>query len=291
MVSLLLDIQFQRPLSKLIAKLHNWLDYFVLKTPNIILGLIVLILFILLSRIISKTAGKIVDRFTERSTLTFLIIKTVRILLQILGIVVTLNIIGLDKTVTSLLAGAGIIGLALSFAFQNIATNFISGILLNIRNTYEVGDWIMTQGIEGLVDELTIYHTIILTDTGQYVTVPNKEILESPLYNFTRNGIREIEFHIGISYKDDLDRVMEITEEALKKVPSLIKDKPHRLYYKEFADFSINLEASFWIKFKQQRDLDLAVSDAIRLIKKAYDANGIVIPFPIRTIELEDKRP
>lgn len=286
----LLDIIFERPVNKLINKLHDWLDFIVLKTPNIVLGIIVLLLFVLLSKILSRAIEKLADKFTDWTNLKFLLIKTVRISLQVLGFVVALNVIGLDKTVTSLLAGAGIIGLALSFAFQNIATNFISGILISVRHSYEVGDWIMSQGIEGIVDEITIYHTVVVTDTGQFVTIPNKEILESPLFNFTKNGSREVELRIGISYKDDLDHVLQVTEEALLNVPSLLKDKKHRLYFKEFSDFSIQLEVNFWILFKKQRDYDLAVSDTIRLIKKAYDKNGIVIPFPIRTVELEDSR-
>jgi len=289
--SLLLDVQFQRPFEKLILKLENWLDVIILKTPNIILGVLALFFFVIASKIVSKLIGKIADKITDKENFKFLITRSSRYSIQLMGLIVALNVVGLDKTVTSLLAGAGIIGLALSFAFQNIATNFISGILISLRHTYQVGEWIKTIGIEGKVNKITIYNTEILTETGQYVTVPNKEILESPLYNFTRNNIREVELIVGISYNDDLDAVMGIVENAMKNVSSAIAEKPIRLYYKEFADSSINMEVNFWIHFDKQHDYDIAISDAIRCIKREFNANNISIPFPIRTIELNQGNP
>lgn len=286
---LFLDIQFKVPFDKLIHKLESWLDFVILKTPNIILGTFVLLFFIVLSKVIGRGVGKLADKITDRHNLKYLIKKFFLFFIQLIGVFAALNIIGLDKTVTSLLAGAGIIGLALSFAFQNIASNFISGILIAVRHSYEVGDWITTQEVSGKVLQVSIYHTVILTDTGQHVVVPNKEVLEQPLINYSRTGKRQVELIVGISYTDDLDQVMEIAHSSLSSVNSLLKDEKTTLYYKEFDDFSINLEVNFWINFKTKRDHDIAVSDAIRAIKKAFDKNGIVIPYPIRTVELYNK--
>ncbi len=282
-----LNIEFHRTINRLSDKLSSWFEFLILQIPNIGLSIIVFFLFVFLSKFLSKGLRRVARSVTNRRSLQSLMVRAGRLIIQLIGFFFALNIIGLDKAVTSLLAGAGILGLALSFAFQNIASNFISGILIATRHNYAIGDWVMTHTISGQVEEITIFHTIILTETGQYVTVPNKEILENPLYNYSKIGLREVEITVGISYTDDLEKVMAITRNALALVPCILQDKDMLLFYNKFDAYSINLEVNFWIKFERKRDHDTAVSDAIRAIKKAYDENNIVIPFPIRTLDFK----
>ncbi|MEX0648198.1 MAG: mechanosensitive ion channel family protein [Balneolaceae bacterium] len=193
--------------------------------------------------------------------------------------------LNLDGTVTSLLAGAGIIGLALGFAFQDIAANFISGVLLSTRHPFGIGDIIETNEFFGTVQKLNLRNTIILTPQGQIVYIPNKAVFENPFTNYTKNGERRIDLACGISYGDDLEKVKEVTLKAVSGIEHRDKNRDVEFFYSEFGDSSINFLVRFWVNFHLHKDFWEPQSEAIMAIKKAFDDNDIMIPFPIRTLD------
>jgi small conductance mechanosensitive channel len=196
-----------------------------------------------------------------------------------------LAIIGLDKAVTSLLAGVGIVGLALGFAFQDIASNFVSGILLAIRKPVQIGDVIESNDHFGTVININLRSTIILSMQGQHVHIPNKDIYNKPIKNFSEEGKRRIDLKCGVSYGDNLEKVKQITIDAVKSIDYILPSDGIILFFKEFGDSSINFEVRYWVNFKKQPDYLAAPSDGVMRIKKAYDENNIMIPFPIRTLD------
>jgi small conductance mechanosensitive channel len=201
------------------------------------------------------------------------------------GIFVALSILQLDKAVTSLLAGAGIIGLALGFAFQDIAANFVSGVLMAIRRPVRLGDVIESNSYFGSVVNINLRSTIIRTMQGQHVHIPNKDIFNKPIVNYSEEGKRRIDLKCGVSYGDDLEKVKKIVLEAITSIDYLITKDEITFFYKEFGDSSINFEVRYWVNFKKQPDYLAAPSDGVMRIKKAYDENNIMIPFPIRTLD------
>jgi small conductance mechanosensitive channel len=103
-------------------------------------------------------------------------------------------------------------------------------------------------------------------------------------------GKRRIVLDLRISYSEDLERIREITLTAVKTLPELLTNEAIELFYTEFSESSIKLMVRFWIKFQYQREYRKAVSDAMIAIKTAYDNNGIVIPFPITTMIIDDEK-
>ncbi|MEJ2633958.1 MAG: mechanosensitive ion channel family protein [Calditrichia bacterium] len=273
------------PFQLLQKKLEAWLGTIISMLPNLVLAVLVFIFFMAASRIIKKVAMNLLDRFSSSGAINRLIASLLSITTLIIGFFVILGILQLNKTVTSLLAGAGIIGLALSFAFQDIAQNFISGVLIAIRKPFDVGDIIKTNDYMGMVDKITLRSTDILTFDGQFVLIPNKEVFQNPIINYSETGLRRIDLSVGISYGDDLEKVKRITLEAVRKVANLETNRAVDFYYEEFGNSSINYVVRFWIRFKKQTDYLQARSDAIMNIKAAYNANNITIPFPIRTLD------
>ncbi|MGH8729270.1 MAG: mechanosensitive ion channel family protein, partial [Burkholderiales bacterium] len=198
---------------------------------------------------------------------------------------------GLDKTVTSLLAGAGIIGLALGLAFQDIGANLLSGIYMSIERPFRAGHLIKSNDYFGTVERITLRQTEILTPEGQLVLIPNKKIFENPIVNYSTFGRRRVDIAVGVSYSTDLDQAKEIAIGELRGLPARDPSRDVELYYEEFGESSINLVARFWISFDRQPDFLRARSDAIEALKRAFDANEITIPFPIRTIEFSNPLP
>lgn len=266
-------------------KLDTWLQTFIEMLPNLVVAVVVLLAFILVARLLKKLVTNLLGRTNINESISTLITTTVYLAVLLVGVFVALGILELDKTVTSLLAGAGIIGLALGFAFQDIAANFISGIIIAFRRPFQDGDFIESNEIFGRVVRVSLRTTVIQTVQGQEVLIPNKDIFQNVLKNFSRWQKRRIDLPVGVSYGEDLEKVKRVTEEAIRKIDYLLPNTEVQLVYTEFGDSSINFEIRYWIKFTGQVDYKVAVSDGIMNIKKAYDANDIMIPFPIRTLD------
>jgi small conductance mechanosensitive channel len=207
------------------------------------------------------------------------------------GVFFALGVLGLDKTLTSLLAGAGIIGLALGLAFQDMGANLLSGIYMSIERPFRTGHLIKSNDYFGTVERISLRQTEILTPEGQLVLIPNKKIFENPIINFSATSRRRVDIPVGVSYADDLEHVKQIAIAALRELPSRDPSRDVELYYDEFGESSINFVVRFWISFARQPDFLQARSEAIERIKNAFDANEITIPFPIRTIEFSKVPP
>jgi small conductance mechanosensitive channel len=271
------------------TKLLIWLRELVRLLPNIIIASLLIVLGFYVAKLIRKLAQKIFHRFTQHDTISNLFSSFVYIVVIGITLFVALSVLHLDKAVTSILAGAGIAGIALAFAFQDIAANFMAGILLSIRRPLVIGDLVKSQEIMGKVITINMRDTIIETFQGQLVIVPNKEIFQNSLENYTRSGKRRIDLTVGVSYGDDLDKVKQVALQAVKNMTVLDPGTPARLFYTEFAESSINFTLQVWINSTEQPIFWQGTSEAIMLIKKAFDENGISIPYPIRTLDFAIK--
>ena len=267
------------------GKLETWIDTLIQMLPNLAVALVVLVIFYVLGKLVRNMIGRLLDKVTDNKNIINLLETIVGVLVIGIGAFIALSILQLDGAVTSLLAGAGIIGLALGFAFQDIASNFISGVILSIRHPFGIGDIIETNDIYGTVQKLNLRNTILLTPTGQIVYIPNKSVFESPLENYTATGERRIDLSCGVSYGDDLEKAKKLAIEAVEGLANYDSDKGIEFYYDEFGGSSINFKIRFWVNFKKNPDFWSARSDAIIAITKKFDENDIMIPFPIRTLD------
>lgn len=267
------------------SKLLLWLREFIKLLPNLVIASLILVAGLYLSKLLRKLAHRLFHKFIHHDSVVNLFASFIHILAIGITIFVALSVLHLDKAVTSILAGAGIAGIALAFAFQDIAANFMSGILLSIRRPLRIGELVKTNDVMGKVVIINMRDTIIRTLQGQLVIVPNKDIFQNSLENYSRSGKRRIDLTVGVSYGDDLEKVKRVTLEAVKGVSVLDKREPPRLFYSEFADSSINFILQLWINSPEQPIFLQGRSEAVMLIKKAYDENDITIPFPIRTLD------
>jgi len=273
----------------LLRKPMEWYEYIISMLPNFALAIIVVVLFSIGARIIRRVIEKVLGRVSDKSVVNGLLSTTAYFVVLTIGFFVALNVLQLDKAVSSLLAGAGIIGLALGFAFQNISANFISGIIIAFRKPFGVNDIIETENHKGRVEAINLRSTVIETFQGLHIIVPNQEVLNKALINYTRTHLRRIDLNIGISYSEDLEQVKAVTLETIGNLSFILKDHPVDLFYEEFGDSSINFLLVFWIEYRDEPRYLRARSEAIMAITKAYREHGITIPFPIRTIDFKNK--
>ena len=266
-------------------KILLWLKEAVSHVPNLLIAILVVILFGAASGYIKKAVVRLMSRVTGNTSLVNLTSSFLRLFVIAIGIFVALNILGLNQAVTSLLAGAGIIGLALGFAFQDLTANFLSGAFIAIQQPIRVGDVVETNGYFGMVKAINIRSTIIDNFGGQEIEIPSRDIFQKPIVNFSKSNERRMQLNCGVSYDDDLQKAQEVAMAAIQSLPFLQPGKPVEFHYQNFSDRSVTFLMWFWID-QAKAGPPQAMSDAIKALKKAFGENGIIIPFPIQTLEI-----
>lgn len=282
-------MDFDQTWGLLARKLTGWGRAFILALPNFLLAILTVVAFWLIARAVRNVVMRLLRRVSQSEQVNYLLSQIVYIAVLAAGTFIALGVLGLQKTVASLLAGAGIVGLALGLAFQDIATNLMAGVYLSVRRPFRRGHLIKAQDYFGTVVEVNLRWTELLTQQGQLVLIPNKQVFENPIMNYSARGTRRVDITLGVSYGDDLEKAKRVAMEAVAAVPSRLPDREVELFYEELADSSVDFTVRFWIPFETQKDYLAARSDAIIRIKRAFDAEGITIPFPTRTLDFAAK--
>ena len=269
------------------GKLSKWAETFGETLPNIIVALLALALFWLLARVACSASDRALRRFDTHEAARDLISRIVRIGVLLAGVVVALGVMNLDKALASILAGAGIVGLALGFAFQDLAGNLISGVGLAIhqRWPFKIGDVVETNDVFGVVEKIYLRTSIIRMLDGKTAVIPNKQIYQNKVLNHSASGTRRVDLACGVSYGDDLEKVRQVVMDTLASIEPRDRSRDVEVFFTGFGSSSIDLVGRFWVDYEKQPDFLDAQSRAIMAVKKAFDANDIVIPFPIRTLD------
>lgn len=282
--------QVAEPIETVVDKLDGWLVAFIDMIPNMAVTLLLLIVFLVLAKLGSKLFRKLFAKASSNKALEYLFSAVIYTVILSIGLFIMLAVLGMDKAVNSLLAGIGVVGLALGFAFQDIAANFVSGILMAFRRPFKIGDVVEVKEIMGTVTRTNLRDTVIETFQGQEVYIPNKDFLQNAFYNFSVLGKRRIDLVIGVSYAEDLERVEDVVMGVIKNLEGVIDHDSISFDYSEFASSSINFNIRFWVENLDQSGYLKMKSKAIKAIRVAFDEQNITIPFPIRTLDFGIKR-
>ena len=280
-----MNLDINQAIDLLSSKLTLWAKEFIRLLPNIVLAAVILVLGFYVAKLIRKVALKLIRKVSHIETINNLFSSVIYTVAVGVVIFIVLSVLNLDKAVTSILAGAGILGLALAFAFQDIAANFMSGIFLSFRRPLSVGDIVNTNDQMGIVEQISLRDTMIRTFQGQRVIIPNKDVFQKKIENYSILGKRRLDLSVGVSYGDNLQKVKDIAIAAAQKVSVRAQDEEITLFYSEFGDSSINFSIRIWMQDTAQPTFLQGRHEAIMHIKEAFDANDIMIPFPIRTLD------
>lgn len=280
-----LTTEIKEPIEKITDKVETWWDYFLSMLPNMAVAVVLFIIFLISAKTIEKVFLRLFRRSSANRALENLFGTIVYYSVLGTGLFIILEVLQLDKAVTSLLAGVGVVGLALGFAFQDIAANFVSGIILAFRTPFHIGHIVQIGNFMGTVSRTNLRVTVIRTFQGQEVYIPNKDVLQSPIQNFSILGQYRIDLSVGVSYGDDLDKVEKLVLQTVGSLEGVIRHDDMIFTYTEFGDSSINFEIKFWVDYPDHPGFLAMRNSAIKAIKKAFDQNDITIPFPIRTLD------
>lgn len=281
------NLDIETALDLILGKLKHWTTELISMLPNLLMASLVLVIGFYLSKRIKIFVEKRLQRLLPTITLANLTINLIYIFCMGSVLFIALKILNLDSTITTALAGAGIVGLGLAFAFQDLATNLISGVFIAFSRPFYVGELIKVKEFEGFVVQMRLRETIIRTHQGHIVSLPNKDVVQSPMINYTRYGKRRADIVGGVSYKSDLRKAREVALKALESVPNVISEDTTFLF-ENFNESSIDFRIRIWVNSNQFGDYLKFINDTIIILKDAFDKNNINMPFPIRTLNIPE---
>lgn len=188
----------------------------------------------------------------------------------------------------SLGAAVGLIGLGLSFALRDMIANFISGIMIMINRPFKIGDQVEVQGEAGTVRDIRIRATDIKTYDGRKVIVPNSTMYNGTVINNTAYDERRFEVIVGVGYDDDVEEAKELGIETLEGAENVESEPEPQVLVDELGGSSVNLKLRGWSK-PSKANMVKSASEVTQLVKEKYDEAGIDIPYPIRTVYMNNE--
>lgn len=255
--------------------------------PKVIAAVLVFLLFWLILRITSPALKAALHRAHFVDALVKLMVDGLyRGSLLFFGLVMAISQLGIN--VSAVLAGVGVVGIAVGFAAQETVANMIAGFLIFWDRPFTIGDFITTQSRYGEVRDITLRTTRIRTNDNTYVVIPNKQIIGDTLVNHSMYGETRVNVPIGIAYKEQVAEARKALLEAVKGLDGVLEVPAPDVVAESLGDSSVNLLVRVWIDdIGQERPIHFRVMEAS---KDALDQAGIEIPYPHLQLFIEDIR-
>ena len=250
---------------------------------RIVAAAAILVLGWIAIRLIVGAVGKAVEKGGKQNTLfgNFVRNATGKICWAVL-IVVILGKLGVN--VGPIIAGLGVTGFILGFAFQESLGNLASGLMIAINEPFKIGDYVIVAGLEGTVIKMDMMAATLATADNKKVVIPNKSAWGSPITNFSALGRRRVDIKIGIDYGCDVSKAIKVALATLPTVPGVLTDPAPSVSVASLDDSAVTLNVRPWA---EGADYWNVYNDAQVLIKTAFEKNDISIPFPQLTVHMD----
>ncbi|QDU65214.1 mechanosensitive ion channel family protein [Engelhardtia mirabilis] len=232
----------------------------------------------LLARLVRDTT--LLDRWLgERTLLQALVRQTIFVAILGAGLVGALRFLDAGAVIGTILGAAGVLGLALGFAFRNIVENYLAGVLLAIRQPFRARDVVSVGGQSGTVLRMTTSETTLMDADGNHLRLPNATVFNGTVVNYTRNPLRRFVVAVGLGTGVDVDEAQACGIATLDRMKGVVDDPKPSALVLALGDSTVNLEFYGWV---DQRSASFAkvASEAHRLVKEALDTAGIEMPSP-----------
>ena len=261
----------------LMDKLDSWLDGFLVLLPNLIAASI----FAVIGYFVAKWVGKLVNKIVSsrnRNNLGDMLGGLVKWAILIFVFALAATIILPSLSPGDLIAGLGVSSVAIGFAFKDILQNWLAGLLILIRQPFEIGDQIVVNGHEGTVQKIETRATIITTYAGVKIVVPNSEIYTNALNVNTAHQLIRSQYDIGIGYGDNIENAQGIIKQAIEKIEGVDNGKGVEVLPWGLDASWVTLRARWWTKSDRASVVKIH-SQVIHAVKEACDEASIDMPF------------
>ncbi len=235
---------------------------------------------------VAAWSARAVGRLLERSqrvdaTLKPLAVSITRYTILVITVLAVLARFGVQTT--SIIAVLGAAGLAIGLALQGTLSNVAAGVMLLVLRPLKVGDTIVVSGHTGTVLQVGLFTTELNTPDNVFVSLPNSAVWNSPIVNYSRNGTRRVDLTIGISYEDDIDKAIDLAMGEVRADPRVLAEPAPLVAVRALGESSVDLVIRAYVPTPEFWPATYALNKAI---KQVFDAEGVSIPFPQRTLHL-----
>lgn len=243
------------------------------------------LLIFIIGRWLVKLTVNMVSRALAKTqledTLEKFLCNILNAVLMVVLLIATIGALGVQTT--SLLAVLGAAGLAVGLALQGSLSNFAAGVLLVAFRPYKVGDFVEAGGVAGTVKEVQIFTTIIHTGDNKKIIVPNSQIMNGTIINYSGNDTRRVDLVFGCGYGDDIDKVYAVLQSIIDADERILKEPEPSIALNTLADSSVNFNVRPWVKSADYWGVYNSVTEQV---KRRFDAEGLNIPFPQRDVHV-----
>jgi len=194
-------------------------------------------------------------------------------------IIMVLSRLGLN--VAPLIAGLGVTGFILGFAFQETLGNFAAGMMIAINEPFMVGDTVQAAGHLGTIREMNMMATVMTSADNKKIVLPNKSVWGGPITNFSALSIRRVDMQVGIAYGEDISKAVAIVKDVLSRMPGVLDDPAPTVAVAGLDSSQITLNIRPWARSTEYFDI---LSETLKNVKEEFDKAGVEIPFPQITV-------
>ncbi len=260
------------------------LQSLVARIPLLLLGLTVMAVFWVLGSWVDRRISRW-TRISEGPMVRSTVARVLRLVIVVVGVLIALELLDATSLVGAVVGTAGVFGLAVGFAFQDIVENYLAGLLLALQQPFAKDDIIEVAGVTGVVVRLTTRNTLLMTLDGNHVFLPNATVFKGALTNFSRNPHRRFDFAVGVGVEENLRDVFSCGLKTLAEMPGVSAEPAPSIRIEALGDSSVIVQVFGWVN---QRDHNfLAVrTEAIRRVKEAFDRAGFDLPEPIYRVTM-----
>lgn len=255
---------------------------------NFLMKLIGAIIIFIIGKFIIKNILSLVHRILYKKKIDPMVhsfaVSCLRALAYVILVIITASVVGIQMT--SLVAVLGAATFAVGLALQGSLSNFAGGVLILIFKPFEIGHFIEAAGYTGTVEGIQIFYTILNTPDNKRIIIPNGELSNNSMVNYSKNDKRRVDIDFGIGYGCDFKKAIDILKEIAESHEKIIKEVPIQIRVKELADSSVNITYRVWCKTSDYWDVYF---DSMEKAKEVFDRENIEIPFPQMDVHFNPK--
>jgi len=257
--------------------IEKGMDYLVENGPNVLWAILIYVIGSWLVKRVVRALRKVMQKSKYDESLQRFLMNLISWLLKIVLIILVVSRLGVDVTMFAAIFAAA--GLAVGLALQGSLSNFAGGVLIAIFKPYRLGDLVETQGILGVVKDIDIFTTKMVTPQNKLAILPNGPIANGNIINYTIEGKMRVDIVVGVSYDSDIKKSKEVLLNVLTANTKVLQDPAPSVHVLELADSSVNFAVRPFCKPEDYWEVYFATQEGCKL---ALDAAGIEIPYPHR---------
>lgn len=259
---------------------NKFIDYL----PTLIGAIVLLIVGLWIIKIIVRYVEKIFEKKDYDKTLETFSLNAISWGLKIMLFVLVITQLGVESA--SLVAAIGAAGLAIGLALQGSLANLAGGVLIIVLKPFKIGDWIEAQGVSGSVVEISLFYTQLNTFGNQRVVIPNGDLSNNNITNYSYNGTRKENLTFGISYDDDIKAAKEVLINLVKEQKDILEEPAPQVIVSELGDSSVNFSVRYFAENAVFWDLHWYMIEEAKI---RLEAAGMTIPYPQRDVYFYDQ--